>query len=80
MRELPPPDALLRPRDRERAEYVHASTHHCHHCDPDGPVGAATTVDWLSRPVGYDGRCRECGQKFVLRNATDRRLGHDVVL
>jgi hypothetical protein len=67
MRELPPPDELLKPRDWATVIYVHASTWHCVWCDPDGQLGAGTTVVWLALSTdGPHGRCRECGQKYAL--------------
>ena len=35
--------------------------------DNDG--GAPTTVVWLAASIGVDGRCLECGQKYVLTKA-----------
>ena len=71
MRELPPQDSILRPRDRAAILYVPAQTWHCAVCDPNdtGPV-ATTTVVWLGANTdGPHGRCSTCGQKFELARA-----------
>lgn len=66
MWELAPPDELLLPRDAEPALYVPAAEYGCRFCAQPPPPG--TTVDWLPQkvPDGIDGRCRECGQKWIL--------------
>lgn len=66
MRELPSPDALLLPRDAEPALYAPAEEYGCRFCSQ--PPSPGTTVDWLAQkvPDGVDGRCRECGQKWIL--------------
>ena len=69
-RTLPPPDELLKPRDREPIIVVTPQTWHCIKCEPQGRSGAGTTVEWIgTRVEGADGRCRECGQKFWLAPA-----------
>lgn len=74
-RELPAPDDLLRPRDRERTVFVVAQTWHCMYCEPGGPHGARTTVDWMGRNTdGPSGRCRDCGQKYQLAATTNPRF------
>lgn len=74
-RELPGPNELLRPRDRDPILYVPAQTWHCVLCDPDdtGPV-ASSTVVWLGPNTdGPHGRCASCGQKYELA-----RMGESV--
>lgn len=69
LRELPEPARLLKARDREPIMWVPAETWHCPFCSQPGGDGAGTTVVWLhgTYPLeGPDGRCRECGQLFVL--------------
>jgi hypothetical protein len=67
MRELPPEDQLLRPRDAEPIVVVPPQTWHCMFCDPAGPVGNRTTVIWLGPNTdGPHGRCTDCGQKYAL--------------
>jgi hypothetical protein len=67
MRELPPADQLLRPRDAEPIVVVPPQTWHCMFCDPQGPLGTRTTVIWLGPNTdGPHGRCTECGQKYAL--------------
>ena len=77
MREFPPHGEHLKPRDRMPIIVVPATTWHCVFCQADGGEGAGTTVEWLSgtHPMsGPDGRCRECGQKFVLADSLDRHI------
>ena len=75
MRELPPPDELLKPRDHEPIVIVPPNTWHCLFCEPHGRPGAGTTVDWVGPGTeAPDGRCRECGQKFCLAASTSIRL------
>ena len=65
-REFPAPDEVLRHRDHITA-WVPADTWGCLFCEPQGSLGAGTTVDWLTAPHdGPDGRCRVCGAKFRL--------------
>lgn len=67
MRELPPEDQLLRPRDHAPIVTVPPQTWHCMFCDPDGPTAARTTVLWLGPNTdGPHGRCSQCGQKYAL--------------
>ncbi len=67
MRELPPEDQLLRPRDLAPIIVVPPQTWHCLYCDPQGPIGIRTTVVWLGpNTTGPHGRCAECGQKYAL--------------
>ncbi len=67
MRELPPEDELLRPRDHESILTVPAQTWHCLFCDPDGPTTFRTTVVWMGpNTTGPHGRCAQCGQKYAL--------------
>ena len=68
VRELPPEDQLLLPRDKAPILYVPAQQWHCAVCDPDdsGPV-STTTVVWLGANAdGPHGRCSSCGQKWML--------------
>jgi hypothetical protein len=67
MRELPPEDQLLRPRDADPIIVVPPQTWHCMFCDPTGPRGSRTTVVWIGPNTdGPHGRCSECGQKYHL--------------
>lgn len=73
LRELPEQDKILRIRDRFPIEYVPAETFHCKYCPQPGGDGAGTTVEWMGVGVdGPDGRCRECGQKYILADPSDR--------
>lgn len=66
LRERPPPDKMLKIRDSDPLIVVPPQTWHCLWCDPGGQ-GVATTVDWPGPTTdGPHGRCRECGQKYVL--------------
>ncbi len=67
MRELPPEDQLLRPRDAAPIIVVPPQTWHCMFCDPGGPQGTRTTVVWIGPASdGPHGRCSVCGQKYHL--------------
>lgn len=73
MRELPAPDDLLLPRDRDRIRILLGGTWHCPFCDIDGPVGSSTTVIWLGKDsIGPHGRCFKCGQKYALAATWDK--------
>ena len=74
LRELPPPDELLRRRDHMTI-WVEAPIWHCPYCSPmeRDPVKGfmqdakgPTTVDWVGRFSPVHGRCRECGVKLRL--------------
>lgn len=68
VRELPAPDELLLPHDRDPILWVPAQTWHCPLCDPDdtGAI-ASSTVVWLGfHTEGPHGRCSTCGQKYAL--------------
>lgn len=74
-RELPAPDELLRPRDRDPIVYVTASTWICQFCEPNGPRGSSTTVTWMGiNTDGPSGRCRDCGQKYALAATNNPRF------
>lgn len=74
-RELPPPDQLLKPRDENPLIMVPPQTWHCLFCEPMGPEGSKTTVVWIGPLVdGPHGRCRDCGQKYVLGNHSGIKL------
>lgn len=74
-RELPPPDELLRPRDHEPSVVIPPHVWHCLFCQPDGPVGAATTVTWIGPDVDAPhGRCMDCGQKYELASESWMKL------
>lgn len=69
LREQPPQSEMLKPRDKARIEVIDAHGWHCHYCEElDQPN---RTVQWSSvqSSLGVQslGRCRECGQKYVLR-------------
>lgn len=67
MTELPPPDRLLKSRDRKPVRYLPAWGWACAYCTPGGGEGAGTTVDWITGPNNEQyGRCRVCGQKWQL--------------
>ena len=75
MRELPPQDELLKPRDHEPIVVVPPQTWHCLFCEPRGRGGAGTTVEWVGPGVdGADGRCRKCGQKYCLASGSTMPL------
>ena len=75
MRELLPPDELLKPRDGEPDMAVHPDTWLCPFCEPgtDGET-VSTTVDWVGPQDGVDGRCRDCGQKFYFSDRVGEAL------
>ncbi|MGE3962014.1 MAG: hypothetical protein AB7F65_10065 [Dehalococcoidia bacterium] len=67
MRELPPPDQLLKEHDRDSIIMLPPDGWFCPHCPPRDVIG---TVDWIEGPDGREfGRCRRCGQKLVLADA-----------
>lgn len=81
-RELPPPDELLKPRDRAPIIYVPAYIWNCTVCAPMEPgesferwservSGSPTTVNWrgVYAPGLPAGRCTDCGQKYELARA-----------
>jgi hypothetical protein len=75
MRELPAPEELLKPRDREPIIYVPPQTWHCLFCQPEGPDGSATSVNWIGPHVdGPHGRCVQCGQKYCLAQESSMQL------
>lgn len=75
LRELPEQDKLLLPRDRMPVVLVPPSTWNCWYCEQAGGEGAHTTIVWLSgEHDGPDGRCTQCGQLYVLANASDRHV------
>lgn len=63
--------------DHRPALYVPPSSWECTYCplegnedllaDNDG--GCPTTVEWLAVSISVDGRCRACGQKYILTRA-----------
>ncbi len=74
MTELPAQGDLNKPRDHKPILMVPPQTWHCILCEPEGGEGAYTTVDWVGPRVdAADGRCRECGQKYVLGTFSDKR-------
>ena len=68
LRELPPENELLKPRDHEPIEYVPPQTWVCIHCGGvDAGEGVYTSVQWVGPGTdGPDGRCSICGQKYCL--------------
>ncbi len=73
-RELPAQDQLLKSRDAERIVMVPPNTWVCLFCEPDGGEGVGTTVEWVGPSAdGADGRCRECGAKFMLGHFSNPR-------
>lgn len=76
LRELPPQDELVKARDHASIVVLPPAGWDCLYClPPSGSDGAATTVEWLPTggPDGAEfGRCRECGQKYVLAEVTQR--------
>jgi hypothetical protein len=69
MRELPPQAELLLPRDHATIIVIPANGWHCLYCVSPAGDGAASSVTWIQGPDGEFGRCRECGQKYVLEDA-----------
>ena len=75
MRELPLPDDLLKPRDHAPIIVVPPHVWHCLICQPEGPTGAATSVQWLGPATsGPHGRCSDCGQKYSLASENRMKL------
>lgn len=75
MRELLPPEQLLKPKDENPLIVVPPQTWHCLFCDPKGPRGSRTTVVWIGPGTdGPHGRCVDCGQKYVLGNHYGMKL------
>lgn len=71
MRELPAQSELLKERDTATIIVLPESGWYCIWCkNPvDDYLG---TVDWIVGPDGHEfGRCRECGQKYVLNREED---------
>jgi hypothetical protein len=74
MRELPSQSDLNKPRDHAPIVVVPPQTWNCLFCDPSHEW-RATTVEWVGPNVdGPDGRCRECGQKYVLARESRFKL------
>ncbi len=71
-RELPSQSDLLKPRDAATIIVLPPSGWYCAYCPAPASDGAATTVEWIDGPDGEFGRCRECGQKYVLAEVTQR--------
>ena len=75
MRELPAQDHLLKPRDQAPIIVVPPHVWHCLICQPNGPTGAATSVQWLGpETAGPHGRCADCGQKYSLASESWMKL------
>ncbi|MEZ4501080.1 MAG: hypothetical protein R3C39_00435 [Dehalococcoidia bacterium] len=75
MRELPPQDDLIKPRDHAPIIVVPPHVWHCLICQPEGPTGAATSVQWLGPETsGPHGRCTDCGQKYSLASENWMKL------
>ncbi len=73
-RELPAENELLKPRDHEPIVVVPPQTWTCIHCEPEGRRGSGTTVEWIGPGAdGADGRCRDCGAKFMLGRFSNPR-------
>lgn len=66
MRELPPQGELLKKHDRDSIIVLPPNGWYCvrHEQPLNDYLG---TVDWIEGPNGREyGRCRDCGQKYVL--------------
>lgn len=68
MKELAPPDQLLKVRDAAPIIVLPPEGWYCLFCKnpPDDYLG---TVEWIRMEDGTElGRCHVCGQKYVLLN------------
>lgn len=74
MRELPPLDNLLLPRDEKPIIVVPLQAWDCLMCRPV-PRATYTSVIWSgARSEGTLGRCTHCGQKFVYSDDKEMKL------
>lgn len=72
MKEYPPRDEMLKPRDHLATIWVPAQSWHCLYCTKP-EEGRYVEVTWIGPTVnGPPGRCPECGQKYALAYPGDR--------
>ena len=76
MREMPPQDSVLLPRDHDPILYLKATAWYCGRRDEH--AGSAVWLTWINVGPEDDfqrlGRCSSCGQKYILADARDTNV------